>query len=374
MTEINTSIDFHFNNDLLQSVLNKSSSSLEKTLFFDIETTGFSPNRTILYLIGCIYYKDNSWQLKQLFLDEPKDEKEFLSSFLNFVKDFTLLIHYNGNGFDIPYLEKKCFHYNLESNFTEYKHLDLYRQIQPFKKMLRLEQLKQKSIEQFLGISRSDLFNGGELINVYYEYLKTKDKRLEKVLLLHNSDDIKGMLALMPMLSYSDFFTHHFTITSVKKHKYTDLDRMDKQELLVEMEVKNPFPEMFSYGWGPIYIIGNKNKVKLRIQLYTGEMKFFYSNYKDYYYLPEEDLAIHKSIAFYVDKNFRTRAKATNCYSKKTACFLPQYEEIISPCFKIDYYDKSMFFEASDELLKNNEKLTLYLNHILNTFIKPPKI
>lgn len=252
--------------------------------------------------------------------------------------------------------------------------MDIYREIQPLKHILRLEQLKQKSIEEFLEISRTDPFNGGELINVYYEYLKTKDEELQKVLLLHNSDDIKGMLALMPTLSYSDFFAYHFKLSSVSKHKYTDLDSMEKQEIIIEMEVNNPFPKMFSYGWGPIYLVGNKNKVRLRIQVYTGEMKFFYSNYKDYYYLPEEDRAIHKSIAFYVDKNFRTRAKAANCYSKKTGMFLPQYEEIISPYFKIDYYDKFMFFEATDEFLDNHEEVTLYVNHILNILKKPPKI
>ncbi len=374
MIEINASIDFQINNEFLQSIPNNSSVPLEKILFFDIETTGFSPKTTILYLIGCIYYKDDSWQLKQWFLDEPKDEKEFLISFLKFIKDFTLLIHYNGNGFDIPYLEKKCFHYNLENNFIEYKHLDIYREIQPLKNILRLEQLKQKSIEQFLEISRDDPFNGGELINIYYEYLKTKDEKLQKILLLHNSDDIKGMLALSPMLSYTNFFNHRFKIISTTKHNYTDFDSMKKQELLIELETYTSFPKMFSFAWGPIYITGNKNNVKIRIQLYTGEMKFFYSNYKDYYYLPEEDQAIHKSIAFYVDKNFRTRAKAANCYSKKTGLFLPQYEEVISPYFKIDYYDKFMFFEATDEFLENTNELTLYLNHILNTLRKPPKI
>ena len=38
----------------------------EKTdsfLFFDIETTGFSKDNTILYLIGCGYFIENGFQL-----------------------------------------------------------------------------------------------------------------------------------------------------------------------------------------------------------------------------------------------------------------------------------------------------------------------
>ncbi|MFR5733797.1 MAG: ribonuclease H-like domain-containing protein [Clostridium sp.] len=40
---------------------------LEDLLFFDIETTGFSGDRCQLYLIGCTYYKDNTWNLIQWF-------------------------------------------------------------------------------------------------------------------------------------------------------------------------------------------------------------------------------------------------------------------------------------------------------------------
>lgn len=42
--------------------------------------------------------------------------------------------------------------------------------------------LQAKSIEAFLGIDREDKYSGGELINVYYEYLAQKDD--EKLSLL----------------------------------------------------------------------------------------------------------------------------------------------------------------------------------------------
>ena len=46
----------------------------------------------------------------------------------------------------------------------------------------------------------------------------------------------------------------------------------------------------------------------MRVPLYEEEMKYFYSNYKNYYYLPDEDTAIHKSVASYVDKKYRVQA------------------------------------------------------------------
>ena len=33
----------------------------EKMVFFDIETTGFSSEMSYVYLIGCCYYKNNSY-------------------------------------------------------------------------------------------------------------------------------------------------------------------------------------------------------------------------------------------------------------------------------------------------------------------------
>ncbi|MGN1186854.1 MAG: hypothetical protein ACI4R6_00030, partial [Lachnospiraceae bacterium] len=66
-----------------------------------------------------------------------------------------------------------------------------------------------------------------------------------------------------------------------------------------------------------------------------------------------------------VDKNFRTRAKAANCYSKKTGCFLPQYDEIICPYFKIDYYDKTKYFEFTDEFKNDKDAVKKYFLHIM---------
>ena len=57
---------------------------------------------------------------------------------------------------------------------------------------------------------------------------------------------------------------------------------------------------------------------RLRVRLFEGELRFFYDGSpKDYYYLPAEDIAVHKSIASAVDKEHRVQANASNCYGKK---------------------------------------------------------
>ena len=50
------------------------------------------------------------------------------------------------------------------------------------------------------------------------------------------------------------------------------------------------------------------------------------TNYKDYYYLTTEDVAVHKSVAHYVDTKYRKQATASTCYEKHTGEFLPVKE------------------------------------------------
>ena len=76
--------------------------------------------------------------------------------------------------------------------------------------------MKQKSIEQFLGVHREDKYNGGQLIDVYREYLHTHEKFLFDLLILHNADDLRGMPSILPILNYADLFESDFTLCSHK--------------------------------------------------------------------------------------------------------------------------------------------------------------
>ena len=213
----------------------------EDMVFFDIETTGFSPTNTILYLIGCAYFRDNSWNLIQWFADDNTSEKQILHSFFDFISDYKVLIHFNGEGFDIPYIQKKCAKIGLDYTFDNITSYDIYKKLLPYKKLFKLENFKQKTIEQFLRIPRNDTFSGGELIQVYanflgmkkLEQLKSRNHEVSPVknleariqynnngttsasdssvffqqLLLHNEEDVQGMLPLTQILAYRDLFT-----------------------------------------------------------------------------------------------------------------------------------------------------------------------
>ena len=67
---------------------------------------------------------------------------------------------------------------------------------------------------------------------------------------------------------------------------------------------------------GPFSLDASGNILTLGISLAEGELKRFYSNYKDYYYLIYEDTAIHKSVGEYVDRAARRKATAKTCSYK----------------------------------------------------------
>lgn len=357
---------------------------VRKIAFFDIETTGFVAESTYLYLIGCLYIKDGKLRLIQWFSEDIKEEAMVIESFFEFIKDYDLLIHYNGSGFDIPYLTKKCDILQLNYSFKDIKSLDLYKKISPLKKIFKLTNYKQKTVEAFLKVDREDTFGGGELIEVYQSYLgkrhieslkmsrshklneneSKKDSEANKLLntlLLHNEDDIKGLVQICPILYYCDIFEKPFHIIQAG---------VDDKKLIIRLKYDFSLPVRISFGNDFIYINAYDDSALITIDIYDGELKFFYDNYKDYYYLPDEDRAIHKSLAIYVDKDYRVKAKPSTSYTKKEGLFAPQYLPIISPYFKRENNDKITFVEIHTDFLLQEQNLTDYIRHILEHLSK----
>lgn len=342
----------------------------KKTIFFDIETTGFSPLSSYIYMIGIYYLKDGVYTTTQYLAENINDEVLIIKLFSEFIKSYNFIISFNGDGFDIPFIRQRAKQYNINNPFEGINSIDIFKDIHHIKNMLKLENYKQKTLERFLGIDREDLYTGGDLIKVYNDYCSNhKDEELE-LLLLHNKEDIEGLLILSELYPYILLKNGAFEVVSFDIKTYTTNNKEAGMEAIIELSLYNPVKLRISAGINDLYMTAYSNKCKLKIPVYCDELKFFYSNYKDYYYLPMEDTAIHKSVAFYVDKNFRTQAKAANCYSKKTGTFLPQYDEIVTPYFKINYNDKITYFEAEEEFLSDELLKKDYAIHIINTICK----
>ncbi|MBR2190747.1 MAG: ribonuclease H-like domain-containing protein [Eubacterium sp.] len=165
----------------------------DKILYFDIETTGLSRKYCSIYLIGAMYFDEGKWMYAQWFADNYNDEANVIMAFQKFIKDYDCLIHFNGNSFDIPFVKERAEKYNIDLDLDRLKSVDIYKDISSLKNILNLPNLKQKTLEEAIGIKRMDPFSGGELVEVYKEYVRTKDQKLIYPLLLHNREDVLYM-------------------------------------------------------------------------------------------------------------------------------------------------------------------------------------
>lgn len=326
-------------------------------LFFDIETTGLSARSSSLYLIGAVSYASPGWQLTQWFAETPEDETQVLTAFLTFARKFSQVIHFNGDRFDIPYLQEKCRTYHLTDTFSTLVSRDLYRMIRPLKNLLSLPSLKQKSLEEFLEIYREDRYTGGELIDIYYQYAACASQEALRLLLLHNYEDLLGMLSILPLLSYLPVLNGSFGVSG---------GHTEGSSLIIETWYPTELPKPFSYRSEQFYITGSQSRLAFQIQGLRGPLKHFFPDYKNYYYLPMEDTSIHKSIAAYVDKDYREPATAATCFTKKDGLFLPQNDIWFEPVFKETYKDRISYFQCTEKFLQDKEQMLAYLRHLIS--------
>lgn len=342
----------------------------ESTLFFDIETTGFSPAATSLYLIGCAARCGEEMVIEQYFAEKPDEEVMILSHFLTRLAQYDTLITFNGLTFDIPYLKAKCTAYQLSDSFSQKNNLDLFKIVSSLKFLLKLPNYKLKTIEQFLGITREDTFSGGELIEVYKTYIRHPSTAQMQFLKQHNYEDVLGMPDLLPILSYFELLKGNDRFLSIESNLYTDYNGQAQKELIFTLQSSLPFPKQTSYRHQDFYLTCNDTTAKLSVRLYDGTLKHFFENYKDYYYLPAEDCAIHKDIAASMDKAYRKKASASTCYTKKASLFLPQYQTIVTPVFSKERKDKLSYFELSEAFVQSEQQIQAYINHILAIIAK----
>jgi hypothetical protein len=342
----------------------------KQTLFIDIETTGLHAGSSNLYMIGCVYYdcakEPVTWRLVQWFATNYEDEVNVLNAFSEFALSYKYLIHFNGNSFDIPYLKAKLAQHNIALNLDDFVGIDIFRRILPYKSFLKLQDCKQKTIENVvLDSAREDKYSGGELIEIYHDYVLDHDMEKERLLLLHNEEDVKGMLEIVSVLAIPDLFDKPVTVQKVQANHYKNINQEQCSEIIMDLILPTPLPCEITYSKNDCFLSGRGETARLRVPIFEGELKYFYSNYKQYYYLPKEDIAMHKSVAGFVDKEYRKQANARNCYTRKVSAYLPQWCIEVQPFFKAEYDDKVTYFELTDEVKRDRELFNRYAHHVI---------
>lgn len=333
-----------------------------RALFFDIETTGLNHRRSHLYLLGAMWLSGDSFCLRQWFAEKPGDENAILQDFLRLASGFTRLIHYNGSSFDIPYLIHKCVFYGLDPAPLQIESRDLYIRLRPLKPWLAVENMKLKTMEQAVGLRRKDGYSGKDLIDLYKKWLQTNEPGLLECLFLHNYEDITGMAEIQRLFAL--LALQSGTLPLSLNHYEDEPDRLTLRLIPAET-----LPLALTAEKDGVHLSVENGQIRLRLPKRRGELRLYFPDYRNYFYLPRENRAIHKSVAVYVDPAYRQKATPDTCFERRFGTFLPQYQDSFTPVFRENRGDKTGYFLYDQKLLENEDGLAAYAAQMIQSLL-----
>lgn len=329
-------------------------------LIFDIETTGFSREYEIIYMIGCIYNTDKGYEYCNIFAETPSEEYELISYFFKILKNIDCVVHFNGNRFDIPFLRARASYHAIKDQISHIESIDIYDLLRPFRKSLDLPNLKLDTIQDHLGYKRKDTYTGGDLIQVYKNYVRKPYEPYYELLLLHNREDVEGMINLLSIIDIMNLIDQIMHNQSVEVLEVLQTEKHIKILYQMPSKVLIDF-KLFSSCNAQIILSAHSDQAKFILPLHEDEKRFFFENYKDYMYIPDEDKVMHKSIASFIPSHKKQKVSKRDCYIA--------HEGIFMPLFYFDFKSSSKLKIFKDHL-RSKESYILASSELDNEFYK----
>ena len=245
-----------------------------RVIALDIETTGLDSNNNSIILVGILdLYGDNHF--RQFFCENLSMEKDLLEFIIENVENSDVIITYNGASFDIPFINKRFIKFGIDYAIPAHKNLDLYKILRSTYIKSLLPNMKQKTMEAFIGIidTRKDKISGYESVLKYLEFLKTDSALLKDEILLHNKDDILQLTQLLSLLKKIDIhksmFKSGFPIVQKTGKIYLESIKIKANTLLIKAHYYGFLKEAMHYSNGYNLIFSKQNNTMIiEIPLY----------------------------------------------------------------------------------------------------------
>ena len=152
--------------------------------------------------------------------------------------------------------------------------------------------------------------------------------------------------------------------------EYTDYSGLRSKELYIYFSCRADLDGQLIVQDHPVFLSLSSDKGKLRVPLVNAVMKHFFRDFENYYYLKDEDTAIHSSLAEFISSSMKKRATVSTAYVKKEGVFLPQYKEEITPSFKTSLKSRLNYFEFSEAFLSSEKQMQIYLTGLLSGLLQ----
>ena len=175
-----------------------------KWCFLDTETTGLvGGSGTYAFLIGVGSITPQGFRIRQFFMREFGEETSLLSALAEYLKQFSVLITYNGLTYDQPLLETRFRMIRQRPPFSALEHLDLLFGARRLWK-LRFESCRLVDLEnQILGVERQGDLPGELIPYFYFEYLRTREIMRLVPIFHHNAVDILTLACLTAIVPWA---------------------------------------------------------------------------------------------------------------------------------------------------------------------------
>lgn len=267
-------------------------------------------------------------------------------------------------------------------------------------KKLSLLHMNQSYLEKVAGWKRTDQMDGAEVVSLFWDYTVSKSTESEQLLLGHNHDDLIGMLRISLLEGCLTLFEgkiqpdvtgevsddqtalllHFTTILPLPPRinpdpllLFTPCTRKSSPELSSNSSSLLPKCQENAETADLICLSVSDSRGTLRIPFHQGTLRHYFPDYKNYYYLPLEKQVMHKSVAAYVAKEYRTPAKPENCFAAMEGSFLPLPRNYncpqaasLGPVMREDYNSTEYYFQYQKEFLTQKENLAEYAKMLLS--------
>lgn len=201
---------------------------------FDIETTGLSPNNCQVIMGALLTSAPGGVRVRQFFTEDEGEEEQLLVAYKAALDEMDVLVSYNGDGFDFPFLKKRLARHMLSDSFDKVFSLDLFSVLHKHSNLREIiPNLKQVTVEEYMGLrdSREDTIDGGKSVELFFKYLANQSEELKEIMLLHNRDDV---LQLQRLLWIFDKLNIH----KIAYHKGFPVLHEEKKMLITGIKVK----------------------------------------------------------------------------------------------------------------------------------------